>query len=163
MLMLMGGLGFRFGKVENVGVEGKAMGRWLHWDVPRDISNFYVGQIRCLEKNIRFVTHVFLAYVDSKSIVHKTYSFFQTAPHIYRTNYGLNKLKKHGSQIGMCLKENYPDSPSKEYSRHYSSKYLRHQNMNSNLGEEQKKKGHHVRRSPNFDPNSDKEQKKKSK
>ena len=24
--------------------------------------------------------------------------FFQTAPHIYRTNYGLNKLKKHGSK-----------------------------------------------------------------
>ena len=31
--------------------------------------------------------------------------------------------------------------------------------MNSKLGEKQKK-GHHVRRSPNFDPNSDKKQKK---
>ena len=40
---------------------------------------------------------------------------------------------------------------------------LRRQNMNSKLGEEQKKKkkkGHHARRSPNFDPNSDKNQKK---
>ena len=58
----------------------------------------------------------------------------------------------------MCLKENYPDSPSNEYSRHYSaeseSEYLRRQNMNSKLGEEQKK------RSPNFDPNSDKKKKK---
>ena len=64
----------------------------------------------------------------------------------------------------MCLKENYSDSPSNEYSRHYSadseSENLRRQNMNSKLGEEQKKKGHHVRRSPNFDPNSDKKQKK---
>ena len=33
--------------------------------------------------------------------------------------------------------------------------------MDSKLGEEQKKKkGHHVRRSSNFDPNSDKKQKK---
>ena len=31
--------------------------------------------------------------------------------------------------------------------------------MNSKLGEEQKK-GHHIRRSPNFDPNSDNKQKK---
>ena len=31
--------------------------------------------------------------------------------------------------------------------------------MNSKLGEEQKK-GHHVRRSPNFDSNSEKKQKK---
>ena len=69
------------------------------------------------------------------------------------------------SQVGMCLKENYSDSPSNEYSRHFSaeseSEYLRRQNMNSKLGEEKKKKkGHHVRRSPNFDPNSDKKQKK---
>ena len=42
--------------------------------------------------------------------------------------------------IGMCLKENYSDSPSNEYSRHYSAEYLRRQNMNSKLGEEQKKK-----------------------
>ena len=44
--------------------------------------------------------------------------------------------------VGMCLKENYSDSPSNEYSRHYSgeSEYLRRQNMNSKLGEEQKKK-----------------------
>ena len=39
--------------------------------------------------------------------------------------------------------------------------YLRRQNMNSKLGEEQKKrKGHYVRRSPNFDSNSDTKQKK---
>ena len=67
----------------------------------------------------------------------------------------------------MCLEENYSDSPSNEYSRHYSaeseSEYLRRQNMNSTLGEEQKKKkkkGHHVCRSSNFDPNSDKKPKK---
>ena len=63
----------------------------------------------------------------------------------------------------MCLKENYSDSPSNEYSRHYSaeseSEYLRRQNMNLKLGEEQKK-GHHVCRSFNFDSNSDKKQKK---
>ena len=63
----------------------------------------------------------------------------------------------------MCLEEIYSDSPSNEYSRHYSaeseSEYLRRQNMDSKLGEEQKK-GHHVRRSPNFDPNLDKKQKK---
>ena len=43
--------------------------------------------------------------------------------------------------VGMCLKENYSDSPSNEYSRHYSaeSEYLRRQNMNSKSGEEQKK------------------------
>ena len=42
----------------------------------------------------------------------------------------------------MCLDENYSDSPSNEYSRHYSaeSEYLRRQNMDSKLGEEQKKK-----------------------
>ena len=66
-------------------------------------------------------------------------------------------------QLGMCLKENYSDSPSNEYSRHYSaeseSEYLRRQNMNSKLGEEQKK-GHRVRKSPNFDSNSDTKQKK---
>ena len=66
----------------------------------------------------------------------------------------------------MCLKENYSDSPSNEYLRHYSaesesqSEYLRRQNMNSKLGED-KKKGHHVRKSPNFDSNSVKKQKKK--
>ena len=62
----------------------------------------------------------------------------------------------------MCPEENYSDSPSDEYSRHYSaeSEYLRRQNMNSKLGEEQKKKGYHIRRSPDFDPNSDKKQKK---
>ena len=101
MFILMGGgggLGFRLGKVGNVGVEGIAKGRRLHRDVSPDISDLHIGQIRRLEKNIRFVTHVFLAYLDSKSIVHKTNKFFQTAPHIYRTNYGLNKLKKHGSQ-----------------------------------------------------------------
>ena len=61
--------------------------------------------------------------------------------------------------IEMCLKENYSDSPSNEYSRHYSaeseSQYLRRQNMDSKLGEEQKKG-----RSPGFDSNSDKKQKK---
>ena len=62
----------------------------------------------------------------------------------------------------MCLKENYSDSPSNEYSRHYSaeSECLRRQNMNSKLGEEQKKKVHHVRRSPTFGSNSDTKQKK---
>ena len=42
----------------------------------------------------------------------------------------------------MCLKENNSDSPSNEYSRHYSaeSEYLRRQDMNSKSGEEQKKK-----------------------
>ena len=61
----------------------------------------------------------------------------------------------------MCLKENYSDSPRNEYSRHYSaeSEYLRRQNVNSKLGEEQKK-GNHVRRSPNFDLNLDTKQKK---
>ena len=63
----------------------------------------------------------------------------------------------------MCLKENYSESPSNECSRRYSaeseSEYLRRQNTNSKLGE-QKKKGHHVCRSPNFDSNSDKKQKK---
>ena len=67
-------------------------------------------------------------------------------------------------RVGMCFKENYLNSPSKEYSRHYSaeseSEYVRRQNMNSKLGEEQKN-GHHVRRSPNFDSNS--ETKKRSK
>ena len=66
-------------------------------------------------------------------------------------------------KLGTCLKENYSDSPSNEYSRHYSaeseSEYPRRQNMNSKLGEERKKKGHHVRRSPNFDSNSDTKQK----
>ena len=66
--------------------------------------------------------------------------------------------------VGMCLEENYSDSPSNEYSRHYSaeseSEYLRRQNMNSKLGEQQKKKGRHVRRSRNFDSNSDKKQNK---
>ena len=49
-----------------------------------------------------------------------------------------------GHRVGMCLKENYSDSPSNEYSRHYSadseSENLRRQNMNSKLGEDQKKK-----------------------
>ena len=68
-------------------------------------------------------------------------------------------------ELGRCLEENYSDSPSNEYSRHYSaeSEYLRCQNMNSKLGEEQKKKKvitSVIRRSPNFDPNSDKKQKK---
>ena len=59
MLTLMERLGFRLGKVENVGVEGIAMGRRLRWDVSPGISDLYVGQIRRLEKNIRFATHVF--------------------------------------------------------------------------------------------------------
>ena len=40
----------------------------------------------------------------------------------------------------MCFEENYSDSPSNEYSRHYSAEYLRRQNMDSKLGKEQKKK-----------------------
>ena len=76
----------------------------------------------------------------------------------------VNDLTYYGNiwtALGMCLEENYSNSPSNEYSRHYSaeSEYLRHQDMNSKSGEEQKK-GHHVRRSPNFDSNSDKWQKK---
>ena len=43
-------------------------------------------------------------------------------------------------KIGMCLEENYSVSPSNEYSRHYSAEYLRRENMNSKLGEAQKKK-----------------------
>ena len=56
--------------------------------------------------------------------------------------HGVRPLMK----IGMCFKKNYSDSPSNEYSRHYSaesqseSEYLRRQNMNSKLGEKQKKK-----------------------
>ena len=72
------------------------------------------------------------------------------------------RIGKHTFILGMCLEENYSNSPSNEYSQHYSaeSEYLRRQNINSKLGEDQKKKkGHHVRRSPNFDPNSDKKQK----
>ena len=53
-------------------------------------------------------------------------------------------------EIGMCLKENFSDSPSNEYSRR--------QDMNSKSGEEQKKD--HVRGSSNFDSNSNTEQKK---
>ena len=45
-----GGLGFRLGKVENVGVEGIAMGRRLHWDMSADISDLYIGQICRSEK-----------------------------------------------------------------------------------------------------------------
>ena len=62
----------------------------------------------------------------------------------------------------MCIKENYSDSPSNEYLRHYSaeSEYLRRQNINSKSGVEQKKKGNHVSRSPNFDSNSITKQKK---
>ena len=38
-------------------------------------------------------------------------------------------------QLGMCFDENYSDSSSREYSRHYSaeSEYLRHQNMDSKV------------------------------
>ena len=65
--------------------------------------------------------------------------------------------KKDVLKLGMCLEQNYSDSPSNEYSRHYSaeseSEYLRRQNTDSKLGEEQKK-GHR----PNFDPNSYKKQ-----
>ena len=39
----MGELGFRLGKVENVGVEGIAMRRRLYWDVSPDISDLYTG------------------------------------------------------------------------------------------------------------------------
>ena len=64
----------------------------------------------------------------------------------------------------MCLKENYSDSPSNEYSRHYSAKseYLQRQDVNSKSGEraKKKKKGYHVRRSHNFDSNLDTEQNK---
>ena len=61
----------------------------------------------------------------------------------------------------MCLKENFSDSPINEFSRQYwaESEYLRRQDVNSKSGEEQKK-GHHVRRIPSFDSDSDTEQKK---
>ena len=64
--------------------------------------------------------------------------------------------------IGMCLMENYSDSPNNEYLRHclVESEYLRRQDMNSKSGEEQKKKGQYARRSPNFDSKSGAEQKK---
>ena len=39
MLMLMGRLGFRLGKVENV--DGIGMGRRLHWNVSPDIFDLY--------------------------------------------------------------------------------------------------------------------------
>ena len=42
------------------------------------------------------------------------------------------------SGLGMCLEENYSDSPTN--SAESESEYLRRQNMNSKLGEEQKKK-----------------------
>ena len=44
--------------------------------------------------------------------------------------------------MGKCLEENYSNSPSNEYSRHYSaeSEFLRRQKKNSKLGEEQKTK-----------------------
>ena len=47
--------------------------------------------------------------------------------------------------LGMCLKENYSDSPSNEYSHLLGRvSILRRQDMNSKSGEEQKK-GHHGR------------------
>ena len=56
------------------------------------------------------------------------------------------KLLNYRCTVGMCLEKNYSDLPSNEYSRHYSAKYeseylqRQRQNMNSKLGEEQKKK-----------------------
>ena len=72
-------------------------------------------------------------------------------------------MEKHTSKVGICLEENYSDSPSNEYSRHYSaeSEYLLRQNMGSKLGEEQKKKK--VITSVEvliYDPNSYKQQRK---
>ena len=47
--------------------------------------------------------------------------------------------------LGMCLKENYSDSPSNEYSHLLGRvSILRRQDMNSKSGKEPKK-GHHVR------------------
>ena len=67
------------------------------------------------------------------------------------------------NQLGMCLKKNYSDSPLLGQIRVST----RLQDMNSKSGEEQKKKkkkkGHYVCRSPDFDSNSDTEQKKRSK
>ena len=61
MLMLMGGLGFRLGKVENVGVEGIAMGRRLHLDMSPDDSDLNIGQICRLEKIYTFCDPYFLS------------------------------------------------------------------------------------------------------
>ena len=50
-----------------------------------------------------------------------------------------SKLSVLWSQLGMCLKENYSDSPSNEYLRHYSAEYLRRQNMNSKSKKKKKR------------------------
>ena len=62
--------------------------------------------------------------------------------------------------LGMCRKENYSDSPSNKYSTSLGRVSIpQSQEMNSKSGEEQKK-GHHVRKSPNFDLKSGAEHKK---
>ena len=57
------------------------------------ISDVYVGQIRCLEKKHTFCEPQLKKH-GSQNV---GCSFFQTAD-MYRINYGLNKLKKRGSQ-----------------------------------------------------------------
>ena len=47
--------------MENVGVEGIAMGRRLHWDVSPDISDLIIGQIHRLEKKYTFCDPCFLS------------------------------------------------------------------------------------------------------
>ena len=61
-----GKLDFRFGKKENVSVEGIAMGRRLHWDVSPDISDLNIGQIRRLEKKYTFCDPCFLSLFTLK-------------------------------------------------------------------------------------------------
>ena len=52
--------------------------------------------------------------------------------------------------LGMCLKENYSDSPSNEYSRHCSAEYLFCDVKISTQNQVTSKKSHHVCKSPNF-------------
>ena len=62
----------------------------------------------------------------------------------YRKQAERCRINRQSFVVGMCFKENYSDSPSNEYLRHYSaeseSEYLRRHNMISKLGEEQKKR-----------------------
>ena len=76
--------------------------------------------------------------------LHYFFCFCFLASLFYYKQYSQDTAKNTRADVlvGMCLKENYSDSPSNEYSLHYSaeSEYLRRQNMNSKLGEEQKRK-----------------------
>ena len=93
MLMLMGGFGFRLGKVENVGVEGQsgyvaicrsiAMGRRLHWHVSPDISVLNIGQIRRLEKKHAICDPRFLSLFRLKKHLSQNLQIFSNgAPYV---------------------------------------------------------------------------------